>query len=64
MEPKKIEEALTDPYWVVVMQEELNQFEHEKVWTRWYIDLRTWKVIDTRWVFINKLDEEGIVTRK
>ena len=28
MEPKKVEEALTDPYWVVTMQEELNQFEH------------------------------------
>ena len=32
MEPKKIEEALTDPDWVVAMQEELNQFEHQKVW--------------------------------
>ena len=31
MEPKKIEEALTDPDWVVAMQEELNQFEHQKV---------------------------------
>ena len=30
MEPKKIEEALTDPDWVVTMQEELNQFEHQK----------------------------------
>ena len=29
MEPKKIEEALTDPDWVVAMQEELNQFEHQ-----------------------------------
>ena len=32
MEPKKIEEAHTDPDWVVAMQEELNQFEHQKVW--------------------------------
>ena len=31
MEPKKIEEALTDPYWVFTMQEELNQFEQHKV---------------------------------
>ena len=31
MEPKKIEEALTDPDWVVAVQEELNQFEHQKV---------------------------------
>ena len=32
MEPKKIEEALTDPDWVIAMQDELNQFEHQEVW--------------------------------
>ena len=30
-EPKNIEEALLDPDWIVVMQEELNQFERSKV---------------------------------
>ena len=30
MEPKKIEEALTNQDWVVAMPEELNQFEHQK----------------------------------
>ena len=44
------------------MQEELNQFEHQKV-----LNLvprpQNRKVIDTRWVFRNKLNEEGIVTR-
>ena len=62
MEPKKIDEALTNPDWVVAMQEELNQFEHQKVW-KMVPRLKHMKVIDTRWVFINKLDEEGIVTR-
>ena len=62
MEPKKIEEALTDPDWVVAMQEELNQFEHRKVW-KLVPRPKHKKVIDTRWVFRNKLDEEGIVTR-
>ena len=62
MEPKKIEEALTDPDWVVTMQEELNQFEHQKVW-KLVPRPQNRKVIDTRWVFRNKLDEEGIVTR-
>ena len=62
MEPKKIEEALTDPYWVVAMQEELNQFEHQKVW-KLVPRPKNRKVIDTRWVFRNKLDEEGTVTR-
>ena len=30
--PKKIEEALQDPDRIIVMQEELNQFERNKVW--------------------------------
>ena len=63
MEPKNIEDALTDPDWVVAMQEELNQFEHQKVW-KLVPRSQNRKVIDTRWVFRNKLDEEGIVTRK
>ena len=31
-EPKKIDEALLDPDWIVAMQEELIQFERNKVW--------------------------------
>ena len=31
-EPKKVEDALQDPDWVLAMQEELNQFERNKVW--------------------------------
>ncbi|KAL8147637.1 hypothetical protein AgCh_005094 [Apium graveolens] len=31
MEPKKVDEALGDPDWVIGMQEELNQFERQKV---------------------------------
>ena len=44
------------------MQEELNQFEHQKVW-KLVPRPQNRKVIDTRWVFRNKLDEEGTVTR-
>ena len=33
MEPKNIEEALKDEFWIEAMQEELNQFERNKVWT-------------------------------
>ena len=62
MEPKKIEEALKDPDWVGAMQEELNQFEHQKVWNL-VPRPQNMKVIDTRWVLRNKLDEEGRVTR-
>ena len=32
MEPKKVDEALEDPDWVIATQEELNQFERQKVW--------------------------------
>ena len=32
VEPKKIDEALLDPDWISAMQEELNQFERNKVW--------------------------------
>ena len=32
IEPKKVEEALEDPDWVIAMQEKLNQFERQKVW--------------------------------
>jgi hypothetical protein len=31
--PFKVEDALRDPYWVVVMQEELNNFKRNKVWS-------------------------------
>ena len=46
MEPKKIEETLNDPVWVVAMQEELNQFEHQKV-CKLVPRPRNMKVIDT-----------------
>jgi hypothetical protein len=47
-----IEDALRDPDWVVAMQEELNNFTRNEVWH-----------LGTRWVFRNKQDEHGVVTR-
>ena len=44
------------------MQEELNQFEHQKFW-KLVPRPQNRKVIDTRWVFRNKLDEEGTIKR-
>ena len=32
-EPKKVEDALSNPDWVAAMQEELNEFERNEVWT-------------------------------
>ena len=31
IEPKKVEEALIDPDWVIAMQYELNQFKRQEV---------------------------------
>ena len=62
IEPKKVEEALEDPDWVIAMQEELNQFEREKVW-KLVPRPKNKSIIGTKRVFRNKLDGDGIVTR-
>ncbi|KAL8121885.1 hypothetical protein AgCh_018575 [Apium graveolens] len=61
-EPKRVEEALYDPDWILAMQEELNQFERNKVW-KLVPKLKNKSSIDTKWVFRNKMDENGIVIR-
>ncbi|KAI3714876.1 hypothetical protein L6452_21836 [Arctium lappa] len=62
LELKKNDDALRDPNWINSMQEELTEFERNKVWNlvpRPYDKT----VIGTKWVYRNKLDENGIVTR-
>ncbi|GJQ97387.1 hypothetical protein Tco_0008526 [Tanacetum coccineum] len=61
-EPKKISEALEDESWVDAMQEELLQFEIQKVWV--LVDLPYGKkAIGTKWVYRNKKDERGVVVK-
>ncbi|GJR36857.1 retrovirus-related pol polyprotein from transposon TNT 1-94 [Tanacetum coccineum] len=62
MKPKNVNEALTDDSWIVVMQEELNQFIANDVWEL-VPQLRNMIIIGTKWVFRKKLDENGIVSR-
>ncbi|GJT42184.1 retrovirus-related pol polyprotein from transposon TNT 1-94 [Tanacetum coccineum] len=62
IEPKNVNEALTDDSWIVAMQEELNQFIANDVWEL-VPQPRNMKIIGTKWVFRNKLDENGIVSR-
>ncbi|KAL8100988.1 hypothetical protein AgCh_033025 [Apium graveolens] len=62
VEPKKTEEALMDPDWISAMQDELNQFERNKVWELVPAP-KNRSIIGTKWVFRNKMDENGIVTR-
>jgi hypothetical protein len=61
LEPFKVEDALRDPNWVVAMQEELNNFKSNKVWS--LVERRKLNVVDTKWVFHNKQYEHGVVTR-
>ncbi|GKB36711.1 retrovirus-related pol polyprotein from transposon TNT 1-94 [Tanacetum coccineum] len=61
-EPKKVFEALKHPGWVDAMQDELNQFSRNKVWT--LVPAPYGKtIIGSKWVFRNKRDETGIVIK-
>ncbi|GJV66530.1 retrovirus-related pol polyprotein from transposon TNT 1-94 [Tanacetum coccineum] len=62
IEPKNVNEALGDESWIVIMQEELNQFVANDVWELVH-QPRNMTIIGTKWVFRNKLDENGIVSR-
>nr|GEW18313.1 retrovirus-related Pol polyprotein from transposon TNT 1-94 [Tanacetum cinerariifolium] len=61
IEPKNVNKALTDDSWIVAMQEELNQLMANDVWEL-VPRLRNITIIRTKWVFRNKLDENGIVS--
>ncbi|GJT88383.1 putative ribonuclease H-like domain-containing protein [Tanacetum coccineum] len=61
-EPKRVSKALSDPAWVEAMQEELLQFKLQNVWV--LVDLpKGHRAIGTKWVYINKKDERGIVIK-
>ncbi|XP_015084294.1 uncharacterized protein LOC107027723 [Solanum pennellii] len=62
VEPKKIGEALQDKDWIIAMEEELNQFERIEVW-HLVPKPANRTIIGTKWMFRNKLDEHGTVTR-
>ncbi|GJZ14082.1 retrovirus-related pol polyprotein from transposon TNT 1-94 [Tanacetum coccineum] len=61
-EPKNVNEALTDDSWIVAMQEELYQFIANDVWEL-VPQPRNMKITGTKWVFRNKLDDNGNVSR-
>jgi hypothetical protein len=61
IEPFRVEEALQDPEWVLVMQKELNNFKRNEVWN--LVPCLKQNVVGTKWVFRNKQDEYGVVTR-
>ena len=61
-EPIKVEDALKDSDWVTAMQEELNEFERNKVW-QLVPRPKNRSVVGTKWVFRNKTDADEIVIR-
>jgi hypothetical protein len=61
IEPYRVEDALRDPDWVLAMQEELNNFTRNEVWH--LVPRPNQNVVGTKWVFRNKQDEHGVVTR-
>jgi hypothetical protein len=61
IEPFRVEEALQDPDWVLAMQEELNNFKRNEVWS--LVPRPKQNVVGTKRVFHNKQDEHGVVTR-
>ena len=62
IEPKNLNDAIIYKNWVIAMQEELNQFEKNEVWEL-VLRLNDQSVICTKWVFRNKMDENGIIVR-
>ncbi|GKB32030.1 retrovirus-related pol polyprotein from transposon TNT 1-94 [Tanacetum coccineum] len=62
IEPKNVNEALMDESWIIAMQEELNQFVANDVWEL-VPQPKNITIIGTKWVFRNKLDENGVVSR-
>jgi hypothetical protein len=61
IEPYRIEGALRDSDWVVAMQEELNNFTRNEVCR--LVPRPNQNVVGTKWVYRNKQDEHGVVTR-
>ncbi|KAJ9544052.1 hypothetical protein OSB04_023759 [Centaurea solstitialis] len=61
-EPSEINQALSDPDWVRAMQDELAEFERNKVWC---LVKRPWgkSIIGLKWIFRNKKDENNLVIR-
>ncbi|GJT43520.1 retrovirus-related pol polyprotein from transposon TNT 1-94 [Tanacetum coccineum] len=60
--PKNVGGALKDKSWVVATQEELNQFTANDVWEL-VPNPKSMTIIGNKWVFINKFDENGVVSR-
>jgi hypothetical protein len=62
IEPSSFKEASMDEFWNKAMDEELDQIEKNDTWELVPIPKNN-NMIGTKWVFINKSNEDGQVTR-
>ncbi|TYK06512.1 putative copia-type pol polyprotein [Cucumis melo var. makuwa] len=62
MEPTTIIAALTNEHWILEMQEELLKFERNYIWDLVPKPSHA-NIIETKWIFKNKTDEQGKVIR-
>ncbi|XP_062107469.1 uncharacterized mitochondrial protein AtMg00820-like [Humulus lupulus] len=62
VEPKSVKDAFKDENWISSMQDELQKFERNEVWTL-VPRLLGANIIGTKWIFRNKTDEVGNVVR-
>jgi len=62
VEPKKFIEALQDENWILAIQDELNQYIRNEVWSLTARKIEM-KIIGTKWVFRREMDELGVITR-
>lgn len=62
IEPRTTNESFGDDHWIKVVEEELDQIEKNNTWTLVPRPVNK-NVIGTKWVFINKLNEDGVVVR-
>ncbi|KAL6345561.1 hypothetical protein AAG906_017288 [Vitis piasezkii] len=56
------DQIIVEENWMIAMQEELNQFERSEVWEL-VPRPSNQSVIGTKWVYRNKMDENGIIVR-
>ena len=61
-EPRSVKDALDNESWIEAMNEEIEQIERNKTWTL-VPRPKDKNVIGTKWVFRNKLNEDGEVHR-
>ncbi|WRX14093.1 Integrase [Theobroma cacao] len=62
IKPKNFEEAEKEESWIMVMQEELDQFTRSHVWSL-VPRPSNHPIVGTKWVFRNKVDEQGNIVR-